>query len=173
MSFGNVTIRDAVVGDASAMGRLHVRAWQEAYRGVMPDEYLDGLQVEDRVEVWHSHLSRPDGHPPLVSVVNGEVVGFAVFGTEQASSAPSTCGELYAMNLDPDHWGQGIGRMLLQEVESQLAAVGHHEAVLWVVPENERARRLYESEGWLADGGVSTEEILGVTVTDIRYRKML
>jgi hypothetical protein len=42
-----------------------------------------------------------------------------------------------------------------------------------VVPENNRARGLYESEGWTADGGVTTEEILGVTVTDIRYRRTL
>ena len=47
------------------------------------------------------------------------------------------------------------------------------EAVLWVVPENQRARGLYGSEGWVADGGSSTEEILGVTVNDIRYRKSL
>jgi hypothetical protein len=41
--------------------------------------------------------------------------------------------------------------------------------VLWVVPENTRAVRLYESDGWIADGAVSTEEILGVVVTDVRY----
>ena len=77
------------------------------------------------------------------------------------------------MNLDPDHWGRGIGRVLLRRVTEMLIAMGYEEAVLWVVPENERARALYESEGWVADGGVSTEEILGVTVTDIRYRKPL
>jgi hypothetical protein len=42
-----------------------------------------------------------------------------------------------------------------------------------VVPENARARALYESEGWVSDGAVATEEIHGVTVTDIRYRKRL
>jgi hypothetical protein len=51
--------------------------------------------------------------------------------------------------------------------------MGYREAVLWVVPQNDRARALYESEGWSADGGVSTEDIMGVTVTDIRYRTML
>ena len=39
--------------------------------------------------------------------------------------------------------------------------------MLWVVPENTRAVRLYESDGWIADGAVSTEEILGVVVTDL------
>jgi GNAT superfamily N-acetyltransferase len=139
----------------------------------MPDEYLDGLQADDRIAMWQHHLSRADLPPLLVAVVADEVVGFAVFGDEQPPSAPASRGELYAMNLDPAHWGKGIGRVLLQRVTDALIARGYSEAVLWVVPENERARALYESEGWVADGGVSTEEILGVTVTDIRYRKPL
>jgi ribosomal protein S18 acetylase RimI-like enzyme len=173
MSVQDLVIRDAAAADASAMGHLHVRAWQSAYRGVMPDEYLDGLKAQDRVEMWHSRISRSDLHPLLVAVVADEVVGFAAFGAEHAPTSPPSCGELYAMNLDPDHWGRGIGRVLLRDVTERLISMGYEEAVLWVVPENERARALYESEGWIADGGISTEEILGVTVTDIRYRKPL
>lgn len=139
----------------------------------MPDEYLDGLQADDRIAMWQDRISRADLPPLLVAVVADEVVGFAVFGDEQPSSTSASCGELYAMNLDPAHWGKGIGRVLLHRVTDALIAGGYGEAVLWVVPENERARALYESEGWVADGGVSTEEILGVTVTDIRYRKSL
>lgn len=170
-------IREAVEADANAMGHLHVRAWQSAYRGVMPDEYLDGLQADDRVAMWQGRITRTDLPPILVAVVADEVVGFAVFGDERppsaSASASASRGELYAMNLDPAHWGKGIGRVLLRQVTKALVAMGNTEAVLWVVPENERARALYESEGWVSDGGISTEEILGVTVTDIRYRKLL
>jgi RimJ/RimL family protein N-acetyltransferase len=42
--------------------------------------------------------------------------------------------------------------------------------VLWVVPDNTRARRLYESEGWTVDGVSRDEEVLGVVVTEVRYR---
>ena len=168
-----LTIRDAAQADASAMGHLHVRAWQSAYRGVMPDEYLDGLQAEDRIAMWQGRISRADLPPLLVAVVADEVVGFAVFGEARQSTVSVPCGELYAMNLDPAHWGKGIGRVLLHRVTEALIALGYKEALLWVVPENVRARALYESDGWVADGGVATEEILGVTVTDIRYRKPL
>ena len=41
-------VREATVDDAEAIGSIHVRAWQAIYRGVMPDEYLDGLRAEDR-----------------------------------------------------------------------------------------------------------------------------
>ncbi len=173
MSLREVVIREAVEADAAEMGRLHVRAWQAAYRGIMPDEYLDGLRPDDRIEMWRGHFARADRAPLLVAVSSGAVVGFAVFGAEAAAEPSPSCGELYAMNLDPDSWGQGIGRLLLRSVTEALTAMGYGEAVLWVVPQNDRARALYESEGWSADGGVSTEDIMGVTVTDIRYRTLL
>lgn len=172
MAVQDLIIRDAQANDADAMGRLHVRAWQRAYRGVMPDEYLDGLQADDRIEMWRERISRSDLPPLLVAEVADVVVGFAAFGVEHPPTSPS-CGELYAMNLDPDWWGQGIGRVLLRRVTEALVAMGFDEAVLWVVPENQRARALYGSEGWAADGSSSTEDILGVTVTDVRYRKQL
>ena len=43
-----VTVRPATVADAPAMGQLVVRAWQAAYRGQMPDDYLNGLRAEER-----------------------------------------------------------------------------------------------------------------------------
>ena len=73
-------IRPAVDGDADAMGRLHVRAWQTAYRGVMPDEYLDGPQAGERISMWRGRISRTDLPPLLVADIAGEVVGFASFG---------------------------------------------------------------------------------------------
>ena len=59
-------------------GEVHVRAWQSAYRGVMPDDYLDGLQAQDHATRWREHLIAPpsDGHL-LVVVEDHRVVGFA------------------------------------------------------------------------------------------------
>lgn len=173
MGTHDVTIRDALSSDADAMGHLHVRAWQRAYRGVMPDEYLDDLRADERVDMWRSVIAQSDRPLPLVACLADQPVGFAAYGAARSSVPTPSCGQLYAMNLDPDHWGRGIGRLLLQQVTLALAEMGFEEAVLWVVPENVRARALYESDGWRADGGRSTEEVLGVTVTDIRYRKSL
>jgi len=47
-----VKIRPASVNDADAVGEVHVRAWQSAYRGEMPDDYLDGLQAHDHATRW-------------------------------------------------------------------------------------------------------------------------
>jgi RimJ/RimL family protein N-acetyltransferase len=165
----SVQIRDARADDVDTLGRVHVRAWQAAYRAVMPDEYLDGLQASDRAAMWVRFLEEPYPDQRLqVITVDARVAGFACFGScPDAEDAP--LGGLYAINLDPDHWGRSLGRQLLSEVTLELPAFGD-AAVLWVVPENARARRLDESAGWADDGGRRHDEELGVRVDEMRYR---
>jgi ribosomal protein S18 acetylase RimI-like enzyme len=163
------TVRPARVADAAAMGRLHVRAWQAAYRGEMPDDYLDGLRAEDRAAGWERALGVERVRAAvLVAEQASEVVGFANVGPAQD---PEGAGELYAINLDPDHWGTGAGRALLQTAQAELARLGFEETVLWVLPANARARRFYEIAGWVADGASRTTEVLGVVVPEVRYRR--
>jgi ribosomal protein S18 acetylase RimI-like enzyme len=164
-----VTVRRATVADAPAMGRLVVRAWQAAYRGHMPDDYLDGLRAEDRAAYWQSVLRRENLQGAvLVAERSGEVVGFAALGPARDLEG---AGELYAINVDPDHWGTGAGRALLAAAEAELARQGFAEAVLWVLPGNARARRFYETAGWMADGIERRSEAFGVSFAEVRYRR--
>jgi ribosomal protein S18 acetylase RimI-like enzyme len=166
-----MVIRPAEVADAEGMGRVHVRAWQAAYRGEMPDAYLDGLSEEDRAAGWARTLSRPrERTSTLVAEDDGRIAGFAAAG---AAEDDEGVGELYVINVDPEHWGRGAGRALLEEATRQLAALGLTRAVLWVLPANRRARRFYEAAGWTADGVERTAEVLGVTVPETRYSRTL
>jgi ribosomal protein S18 acetylase RimI-like enzyme len=168
---GAVTVRHATVDDAPALGRVHVRAWQAAYRGQMPEGYLDGLRAEDRAAGWERGLQRDRARDPvLVAERDGRVVGFAVVG---AAEDPRGAGELYAINVDPNHWGTGAGRALLLAAHAQLARLGYPEAVLWVLPGNRRARRFYEAAGWVAEGAERSAEVQGVVVPEVRYRRRL
>jgi GNAT superfamily N-acetyltransferase len=164
-----VRVRPAGPADAPAMGRLHVRAWQSAYRGQMPDDYLDGLEPEQRAAYWAEALGRE--HPRgaiLVAEEAGQVIGFAAVGP---SRDPEGAGELFAINLDPAHWGTGAGRALLEAAQAELARLGFGETVLWVLPGNARARRFYETAGWRTDGSERTAEGHGVSFAEVRYRR--
>ena len=78
--------------------------------------------------------------------------------------------EIYALNVDPDCWGQGCGRALLDAGVSALARAGFSKARLWVHPGNKRARDFYERAGWVVDGAEREQEVLGVQVPEVRYR---
>jgi ribosomal protein S18 acetylase RimI-like enzyme len=166
-----VTIRPATAQDAPAIGRISVRVWQSAYRGQMPDEYLDGLRWEDRAGNWHRMLSQPgDRTSMLVIEQEHTIIGFASIGP---ADEPEGAGELYIINIEPDSWGTGAGRALLNAAQHELVQLGYTEAILWVLPTNTRARKFYEATGWTADGSERTAEVMGVVVPELRYRRRL
>ena len=62
-----VTIRVATEGDAAGIARVHVRSWQEAYAGIVPDAYLASLDADERTAQWRTYLREGPGgrHPHL------------------------------------------------------------------------------------------------------------
>ena len=171
-----VEIRQPVVEDAPSLGAVHVRAWQHAYRGgLMPDEYLEGLSEEERAERWAEGLQRPP-RPRYARFVaedeSGTVVGFITVGPAD-DNPDSLQGEVFALNVEPECWGQGYGRALLDAGVAALAEAGFTEATLSVHPGNRRAREFYERAGWISDGAEREQEIWGVQVPEVRYRLSL
>lgn len=51
-----MVIRRATPEDASGIAAVHVYSWQAAYRGVVPDDFLRSLSIEDRETVWRESL---------------------------------------------------------------------------------------------------------------------
>lgn len=170
-----VTIRDATIGDAHAIASVNVASWQLAYRGLLPDELLDGLSVTDGERRWSDILCEPAPRSGfLVACDRGEVVGFASFGARDEEEAGHEAGELYTIYLHPDHWRHGIGTRLHTEALRRLSALGFVDATVWVLVGNERAISFYQRVGWTADGGQRTEiRRGGFKLTDIRLRRML
>ncbi len=170
-------VREAEPADAAALGRLHVRAWQAAYRGIMPDDFLDGLDPVERGNMWARALgtARPGSSRLVVCTEPGDdPVGFAIVGPVRDSEASgSGLGELYAINLDPNVWGRGLGQRLLLAATAELSRLGFPAAVLWVATGNSRARRFYEAAGWAADGMERTDDSFGPPIDEVRYRRLL
>ena len=167
-----VLVRPPTTADADAMGSVHVRAWRAAYSGgLMPDEYLASLSVERRAEMWRrvlSEASRDRASRFVAEDSSGTVVGFALVGPE-AEDDLATGGELYVINVDPDSWGTGVGPALHEAARDALKSAGFRQAILWVHPDNPRARHFYEARGWVDQGIERTESVLGVEVAEARY----
>jgi ribosomal protein S18 acetylase RimI-like enzyme len=154
-------LRPAVPADALAVARVHVRAWQIGYRGLLPAAYLDSLRAEDRAARYT--FDRTDGPRTTVAIDAGELVGFAtIHGAE-----------LCALHVDPAAWGRGVGRALIAQARADLAAAGAAEAHVWVLVGNARAERFYQRDGWTADGARRSDTVWGAAVDELVYRRRL
>ncbi|HEY7300477.1 MAG TPA: GNAT family N-acetyltransferase [Xanthobacteraceae bacterium] len=147
----DIRIRAAVAADARTIARVHVRAWRESYRGLVPDQMIEALSVERNGRMWADILTA--GNSPIVHVVERlggsdetEIVGFGS-GAGARGSELGTSGEILAIYLLDRIKRRGIGRMLLTGLLAALADRGHPSAGLWVLVDNRSARRFYETLG--------------------------
>jgi len=134
----------------------------------MADSVLDGLSAEDGVEGWRRGISRDDRWT-WIAACNGVPCGFAATGPTIDEGAATGTGEVYAIYLEPERVGTGVGRELFATAVRNLREVGFARAVLWVLASNARARRFYEAAGWTADGAVKDEDWYGQMIREVRY----
>ena len=163
-------IRSAVPADAFAVADVHVRAWQVAYRELLPADYLAALRPEDRAARYDFTHTDPAKPHTRIAVAGETILGFATF---MPSADPPGDGELCALYIDPDRWGQGFGVALIADARSRMAAEGFRQAVLWVLNGNSRADRFYRRDGWSPDGRRKRDVIWGIEVEDLRYLRAL
>jgi GNAT superfamily N-acetyltransferase len=169
-------IRPATAGDAAQIGLVHVRSWQAAYRGLIPQDFLDHLDPAARAALWHRHLQQTDWTRAgvLVAEAGEELEGFASYGPSRDEDADRTCvGEISTLYVLAESWGQGLGRRLMAEAVEHLTAAGYTQATLWVLGTNARARRFYAAAGWSEDGAVLEDASFGFPLAEVRYRRTL
>jgi GNAT superfamily N-acetyltransferase len=165
-------VRPAQADDDAEVAGVHIRAWQRGYRGLLPDDYLDGLRPEDRQGRYTFASPDPGAPSTLVAVEDGAIRGFVTTGPGRDAGVGAV-GEVLALHGDPVAWGLGLGRRLVAEGRAQLDRGGFADAVVWVLAGNDRARRFYLLDGWTPDGARRTEEVWGVAVDEVRLHRRL
>ena len=166
----NLTIREAKLSDAGRVAEIHIKTWQFAYKGQMPESFLAGLSVKARKTAWEKALANP--HPKekvFVAEVDGELVGFCGLGANRDKDATEDTGELYAIYIDPDHMGTGAGSTLMATGLAYLKEAGFNSATLWVLSTNTKTREFYEHKGWNVDGKSKVETRQDFELHETRY----
>lgn len=156
----NITIKPMETSaEIEGKGYVHWKAWQEAYTGLVSQDFLDGRTLEKCVRQAYD---RPDN--TLVARDGERVIGFATYGPYRWEDLPET-GEVMAIYVLKEYYGQGVGRALMEKALEVLS--GYGRVALWVLKGNERAIRFYEKCGFRFDGTENTLT-LGQPVTDLR-----
>lgn len=141
----SVAIRRAQPADADGIARVHVQAWSESYRGMVPDAAFDDYPIEKRLTQWRSSLADPQ-RTAFVLESDGEIMGFASGGPVKWTGL-STDGEVSSLYLLDEAKRRGNGRALLGALFAALKDRGFKSAGLWTLSNNTPARRFYEAMG--------------------------
>jgi GNAT superfamily N-acetyltransferase len=142
-------VREATPADAAAIARVHYDTWQTAFRGILPDQYMDRTSAgyEKRKSAWESALKEKN-RTKIIGVAedeSGQIVGFAVAGPERTGD-PAYQGELEAIYVLQSHQRRGVGRALISWAAARLAESGFTSMLLWTLADSPY-RPFYERLG--------------------------
>lgn len=147
-----------------AMSLIHALGWRDTYKGYVPDEYMAREITDTRwvpifrknfeSGICHGLLLYRDGIP--VACINycrarasnyntGDVCSFDNAGYED-------WGEIASFYTHPAERGKGYGGLLMEEALRRLKGEGYQNAFVFVLRENEKARRFYSAHGFSWDG---------------------
>ncbi|WP_236796892.1 GNAT family N-acetyltransferase [Amycolatopsis sp. GM8] len=174
----NWTVRRAVPADAGRIAEINIDGWRTAYRGLIPDAYLDGMRYETLRERWATGLrGHADAASMFVAVGPDSVLrayAFVRSVRDEGDRHPvHATGELCAIYADPRWKGHGAGHAVHQAALGHLASYGFRHAVLWVLTGNAPSRRFYEAHGWKCDEIEKDGGIAGEWTPEIRYSRVL
>lgn len=171
-------IRRADVTDAVALAHVQAASWRAAFRGVLSDAYLAGLDTGALASTWSALLA--DARWPRAATLaleeGDEIVGYSRFYPSDDGDVDAArvamIGSMYTL---PRVWRTGAGGMLMTAVIDALTDAGYSTATLWVLEDNVRAREFYRAAGWVADGTRQTGDGDGDAdpIVKLRYRRPL
>ena len=151
--------------DLFSVSRVYEESWRAAYRGSLPQGYLDCLPTGK----WVPYLEQAGRESLLLR--DGEIiVGTASCCASRFPELPGW-GEIVSIYLLPEYWGKGYGKLLFSAVVEQLEAMGCRDIFLWVLEGNQRARAFYERMGFHHSGTYVEDEIGGMPVRELQYRR--
>ncbi|MEM1119231.1 MAG: GNAT family N-acetyltransferase [Bacteroidota bacterium] len=141
-----LTYQAAISSDLHAIAQLHAQSWQQHYRGILSDHYLDHVVQEDRLKIWSERFDNPTDNQHIITAKeNGQLIGFTcLFGGQD----PTYGTYIDNLHVDKQHQGKRIGRRLLrlagQWAHQHYPREGMH---LLVFTANVAAIQFYEKVG--------------------------
>ena len=168
-----IVIRRVAPEEASEYVACHIACWRSAYRGIITDEYLDNmlLERERRTEDCRRALCAPGSFEFLCAEQEEKMTGRLIIGKSRDEDKPDA-GEIAAIYLLEEFWGKGYGRQMMEYATDRLKCGGYSEVIVWVLEENNRARRFYEKCGFVFDG-TKKEITFDTPLITMRYVRLL
>jgi len=125
-----VTIREKKYEDCAECERVYTLTWQQTYRGIIPDDFLDRMSiVEDERTKNKQAMFHNDPYKKFVLVDDDKIVGVTSFGKSRKEEYPD-CGELQTLYILEEYKGKGYGKQLFLKAVEVLSEMGYKDMIV-------------------------------------------
>ena len=149
--------------DPFEISNVYENSWKYAYKNILPKEYLDSIPRGQ----W-ANATKKAGMNSLVMLENDVIIGTASF-CKSRWKPYRDYGEIVSIYFLPEYMGKGYGSLLLGQCIAELKQCGFDKVLLWVLEENDRARKFYEKNGFICSEIFMNGNIGGKDVREVLY----
>lgn len=158
-------IRLATLDDANYCANIHAEAWSFAYSDIVPKEIIGKYNARWSM-IWNKMLSN-NINSHYVITLDDVIIGFLTIGVSRDEDLKEFFYEIVGLYLIPEYVAKGYGKQAMDWIKKEIKSRGYDKISLWVLEENNRARRFYEKSGFMADGKIKPS---GLAEThEVRY----
>ncbi|MBD7962915.1 GNAT family N-acetyltransferase [Fictibacillus norfolkensis] len=129
-----MNIRRAQITDAAEIAKVHVKSWQQSYRGLIEDDYLSQMSVTEREQRWSEWLDQKSHIVLVLEDENQQLCGFISGGSIRSQHQYES--EVYAFYLLKEVQQKGHGTKLLKMFSEKLITLGKKSMIVWVLKDN-------------------------------------
>jgi len=160
-----IIMRKALPEDAGDYADCVISCWQSAYKGIVPEEYLDGMSEnkDQWVRKYEKSLTNHGNCDYYCVTLDGKMIGLFTIN--------KNCDDnFWAIYFLEEFRGKGYGRKAMDFAINKLKRAGDKKICLWVFEENIKAIRFYEKYGFSFDGTTRVvDKYGGVPLVELRY----
>ncbi|SEN71922.1 GNAT family N-acetyltransferase [Lihuaxuella thermophila] len=139
-----VTVREAQLEDLPAILRIYNHAVLTSTATFDLEE-----QTLEQRKTWFSHYGGK--YPLIVAEENGQVTGYCCLSPFRSKPAYEKTAEV-SIYIDPDHFGKGIGTILMTEILKRAGELDYHVIIAGITGGNEASVRLHRKFGFQLAG---------------------
>ena len=133
------------IEDQEGMARIKVDCWQDTYKNIIDQSYLDSLNYEIQTNKYIDSFDEYKNMVLVAEDVNDhKIIGYSCFSTDANEYADA---ELISLYIDKKYARRGIGTSLLRETIKELKKYNKKTMMLWCIKENKNAIKFYEKMG--------------------------
>ena len=133
--------------DCAAVNHVVTVAWNEAYKGIVPNSELEKLyeNEEERTEKWLNVFDKEEVST-LVLEIDNKVVGFSHYAAANQDNFPD-CGEIRALYIISKYHKYGFGRKLVDESKKEIKKLGFNKMIICCLKDNLPSNEFYKHIG--------------------------
>lgn len=130
MKINNWTIRKKQKSDCEGVQKVITLAWQQTYKGIINDEYLNALNLNEKQRIENSiNVFDENNNNELVLEIDNKIVGFVKYSESKDGNFLGH-GEINALYLLKEYKGKGYGKLLFDKAKLELKKMGYFKIIV-------------------------------------------